>query len=206
MATFLDIGFLGEFSIIFTFLLVWVLVYALLSMTKQLGDKKNLNALIALAVAVIVIASPTMLRLVNTMVPWFLIMVLLLFFILFGIKMFTGDKDLSGAVFKDKKVYTWIIVLMVVVLIFSLGNAFGSQTLERGGWDGTGPPPSGGDSLEGTDAFIEETGVGNANVSGSQVATNDFSTNLIHTLFNPKVLGLMLVMLVAMFAMFFISD
>lgn len=207
MATFLDVTFVGKFSIIFTFLFVYVLIYGIAEFAKPFGkDKKSLSALMALAIAVMVVVSPTMSRLVNYLIPWFFVIALILFFILFALRIFSGDKfDFTNAM-KDKRVYTWIIVLTVVIMIFGLGNAFGQSNLEKGAWDGTTPAPSDDDIGTTADDFIDSTGVGNTQVDGSRVATDDFGTNMTNTIFNPKVLGLMLVMLVAVFAMFFISD
>lgn len=205
MATFLDATFIGKFSIIFTFLFVYVLIYGVAEFAKPFGkDKRNLNALIALGVAVMVVVSPTMVRLVNFIIPWFFIISLILFFILFALRIFSGDKvDFSSAV-KDRRVYTWVIVLTIVIMIFGMGNAFGQSTLDKGGFNET--PQQTQVTASGSSQVIEQTGIGNQDVSGTNVATNDFTTNMMNTIFNPKVLGLILVMLVAVFAMFFISD
>lgn len=208
MATFLDMTFFGNFSIIFTFLFVYVLIYGIAEMSSPFGkDKKSLNALMALAIAIMLVVSPTMVRLVQFIIPWFFIIALVLFFVLFALRIFSGDKfDFSGAV-KDKRVYTWIIVLVVVIMIFGLGSAFGQSSLDK---QNGGVVHNDNVNLNNSDYnsndFIEGTGVGNTEFNGKSVATDNFSTNLTNTIFNPKVLGLMLIMLVAVFAMFFISD
>lgn len=200
MATFIDVGFFGNFSIVFTFLFIWVLSFGLMEWRQPFGkDKKNLSALIAVSIAVIVVVSKAAVTFINYLIPWFLVLAIVVFFILFTVGMFIGSKDVSHVILQDRKITTWLIVITVVIVIFGLGKAFGSQTLEQGGWGGNSPTTP-------TDEFVNETGVGNPGVTGSQVATNDFSTNLTHTLFNPKVLGLILIMLVAVFAMFFITD
>lgn len=218
MATFLNAAFVGNFSVIFTFLLVYALTFGLMESAKHFGkvpSSRGLNAMIALAIAVIVTATPQAVAFINFLVPWFLIMALVIFFILFGMRMFAGDADFSNAVMNPVKggARNWIIIIGVVIVIFGLGNAFGQDTLDKttGGQsiddvqnqgDNTGL--DGGDYT--ADDFIDDTGVGNSGVEGSEVATDDFDTNLANTLFNPKVLGLILIMLVGVFAIFFLSD
>ncbi|MBN1275249.1 hypothetical protein JXA12_03075 [Candidatus Woesearchaeota archaeon] len=196
----IDLGFFGNFSIIFTFLLVYVIVYGILEMRKPFGaDKRNLNALLGTAVAVLVVVSGPMVSLVNYIIPWFLIIALIVFFILFALGIFGQGVDFSDLA-RKKQISTWIIVLAVVVLLFGIGNAFGQSKLEQGGWDGTEPVNT---TNSGED---DPTGLKNTGTDGSSVATSDFATNVVNTLFNPKVLGLMLILLVAVFAMFFLSD
>jgi len=218
MATFLDLGVFSYFSVIFTFLLVYVIVFGTLEWGRpfgKLGDEKTargLHAIIALAVAAMAVMSPSIVRMINFTVPWFLIMALVAFFIIFVVKMFGGEKlDLHKAVTSSSRIYTWIIVFTIVILIFGFGHAFGSETLEKGQWE-TSPPgneEAGGVTSQpssGVDEFIETTGVGNADVSGSRVATSDFGTNVLNTLVHPKVLGLILIMVIGVFAIFFLAD
>jgi hypothetical protein len=217
MASFLDMAFVGKFSIIFTFLLVFVLVYALLEVSGIFGkEKKSLSALLALAMGVIVVASQTMTTFVHFIIPWLFAFVLVAFFLLFITKIFGGEKmnfgiDPQGV----RRTKTFVIAIVIVIIIFGLGKALGDQTLKEGRWDG---------STEVTETITEDSeyvyvdAEGNVvEVKGSSssqtttsggkgVATNDFSTNMVNTMFNPKVLGFILVMLVGAFAMFFLAD
>ena len=80
MATLLDLGLLRYFSVIFSFILVWALVFALLQKTKILGDKAGLNVLLAVAVAFLVSLSDNVVQIINFMIPWFTIAII--FFVL----------------------------------------------------------------------------------------------------------------------------
>ena len=57
MATFLDVTALQSFSVVFVFLFVWIVVYAILLYTKVLGQNQWINVLIGLLVAFFVIIS-----------------------------------------------------------------------------------------------------------------------------------------------------
>ena len=55
MATFLDVTALQSFSVIFVFVFVWLIVYAILIYTKALGANQFINILIGLLIAFFVI-------------------------------------------------------------------------------------------------------------------------------------------------------
>lgn len=191
MATFLDISILGNFIGIFTFLLVFVIVYGMLELFKIFGDgHKGLHAIIALAVAFIVIFSKGVVAVIQTFTPWFTILILVIFFILFAVRMFGAtDKDIHNELTSGTTITTWIIIFTVVILLFSLGAGFGQESLTQGG----------GGKVTQTNTTINATGD-----SGS-TATGNFNQNLYNTLFHPKVLGLILIMLLAVIAMLFLT-
>lgn len=218
MATFLDATLLSNFSIIFTFILVYVIVYGTLEFGKPFGliggnekSARGLHALIALTMSFFVSFYEPVILLIGFAVPWFFMLGLFAFLILFVLKMFTGDKvDFSRAVSGRETTLWWVVVVIaIVILIFGLGQVFGQQSLEAGG-GGTPVANSNQASVStgdgSADDFIRQTGVGNSGVTGREVATADFSTNVLNTLVNPKVLGMILVLLMGVFAFLFISD
>lgn len=200
MATVVSTEFLGNFSLVFTFLLAYVIVYGILELTKPFGgEKKGLHALVAAAMSLLVIVSPTLVTMLNVMVPWFLILILFIFFIIFILKIFGGEGlDYSKAVTEGRRIPTLIIIAAAGILIIGLATALGGETLERGQWDGA-------EDVNSTETASSGS-LENTNVTGSKVATSDFNTNVLNTLVNPKVLGLIMIMLVAVFAMFFLAD
>ena len=54
MATFLDITGLQQFSTIFVFIFVWLVVYAILTYSKILGENKAIHVIIGLVIALLV--------------------------------------------------------------------------------------------------------------------------------------------------------
>lgn len=212
MVDIVDMSFFSNFGVIFTFLLVYAITYGIISYGKPLGKdiSKGIGAMVALGVAVLVVMSPQVVSFIAFSIPWFLIIIFILFFIMFMMKLFTGpDADFSKFIFEQKRVVVWIVIAIFIVLLFAFGNSFGQQSLDKGNWDGgdnSDQELSNDETIDSVDEFIGETGVGNAATTGTSVATDDFSTNVVNTLVNPKVLGLILVLLVAVFAIFFLAD
>lgn len=197
MATFLDIGVLGYFSIIFTLILVFVIMYGFLSWTKPFGEKNTgLYALIAFAFGVLSITSKGVLTLITFMTPWFFVMIFIGFFILFILMMF-GLKSEDLIAGKTSQFRIWPIIFTIVILLFGLGAAFGQDTLVAG----TGGTQNNPEEVQEEVPPAQGGNVG----SPSETATGDFGSNVLNTLINPKVLGMIVVMLVGVFAMFFLT-
>ena len=175
MATVLDTGLLKTFDIIFPFILVWALVYALLHKTKALGDRPAINVIVAIAVAFMVLLSRTILELINFIIPWFtvaiiFVVLLLLIFQIFGAQ----EKDIMGALKSNNAISWTIVAIAIIIMVAGFGKVLG-QKLTEAGFEG---------------------GEFNTTVADE----NNFSTNVYKTLFNTKVLGLMVFFLIAIFA------
>ena len=74
MATIFDLALLEEFSAVFTIILVYVIIYGVLEVGGFLKNK-GLNAIIALAIALLVALSSTFTTVLTQMTPWFVIMI-----------------------------------------------------------------------------------------------------------------------------------
>ena len=77
MATFLDVTALQSFSVVFVFLFVWIVVYAILLYTKVLGQNQWINVLIGLLVAFFVIISELATKVVREIAPIFAVVLVL---------------------------------------------------------------------------------------------------------------------------------
>ncbi|MCK4521157.1 MAG: hypothetical protein KAU20_01195 [Nanoarchaeota archaeon] len=176
MATVLDLGLLQKFEIIFPFLLVFVIVYAILSSTKFLGENKGTHSLIALALAIMMLFSTTTREIINAMSPWFVVLFIFILFVLLAFKLFgTTDEDIMG-VLKNPK-YSFII-WWVVALCLIIGIGAVTRTTLGGGELNTTTTES-----------LHEGDVGSR-------GTGAFESTMV----NPKVLGLALILLIATFA------
>lgn len=205
MATFLDVSILSNFVSIFTFLLVFVLLFGLLEVFKIFGDgKKGIHAMIAFCVGLIVMFSKGFTGFMTTFTPWMTILIVVIFFILFAVRMFgVTDKDLTSAIKADSTIYTVILIAVGLILLFSISAGFGQQSLDEtqkaGGASGpsigTGTGPSG----------TSTTVVDNRTQKVGATNTSDFSQNFYNTLYHPKVLGLMLIMILVIMAMLFLT-
>ncbi len=179
MATVLDVGLLRSFGIIFPALFVFALVYSLLHKTKALGESIVLNAIIAVVAAFMVILSDNLVKMINFMIPWFVVAIIffvlvLLIFQAIGVK----DTAISEAV-KDKSLMWVIIGVCIVIIVAAFGNVFGQSLVEAG---------------------VQSRGEVNVTVGADGAATSNFQQNIYATLFHPKVLGLIILFGVAIFA------
>jgi hypothetical protein len=197
MATFLDVGLFSHFGIIFVVLIVFLILFGLLEYIKAFGEeKKGLHAMIALIVALLFLVSKVASAMVSNMVPWFMVIIIFVFFTMILIRMFGPTEGDMKKLIGDPNVYPWIIVFVVLILLLSLGNAFGQGLLEKG----TGTTPTATNSTIGGYSNLEPATPGTTSTT-----TPSFSTNLVNTLRHPKVLGLIFVLLVGGFCLLFLT-
>lgn len=177
----LNISFLQYFSPIFIFVLVFVMVYGILQFTKFLGENKVIHALIGFFIAAVFLFSTEAITVVQTIAPWFTVLFIFIIFILMAYKLFGAtDDQLKTLVSKSSAVQYTIIALSIIILLFGLGAGFGQKLLGYGT-----------DISDVRDA-ASEAGQGST-------ATSSYQTNLIATLFNPKILGMILILTIAAF-------
>jgi len=178
MATLLDIGLFQSSGALFPFLFILVLTYAILAMTKLFGDNKAIYALIAFALAIMTIVSPIAVKTINKMAPWFVLLFIfsifvILAFMTFGVEQSTIKKIITGDGHSSTFFY-WVIALALIIGVGSLASVFSEE--------------------RGFQALSEADG-GNATAEPVQ----DEGTGFFATLFHPKVLGMALLLLIAMF-------
>lgn len=176
MATPLDVSALQQFGGIFPFLLVLVLVYAILSQSDWFKEKQGMAALIAIIAAIMTLFSRVAIKTINLMAPWFVL------FVIFGILMVLAY--MTFGISKEKIIETitgeeygsafgmWVLSIM---LIIGLGSLFFVINEEKG-----------------FRALTE----GNASM-GERPPEQAFG--FWQTLFHPKILGMVLVLLIAYF-------
>ena len=104
---------------VFSFLFVFFIIYALLATSKVLGQSKFVHALISFIVAVVFMSFSSAELYVRTVIPWFVVLVIAVFFILI-IAGFTKNLD---AIMKPWFVWLIIIVLGIVFLVAAI-NVF----------------------------------------------------------------------------------
>jgi len=193
MATFLDVSILGHFTSIFTFLLVFVIIYGLLELFKVFGDgRRGLHAIIALAVGFVVLFSSGVVTVIQTFIPWFVIVVIVIFFILFSVRMFgVSTGEITKAFHNNSAILTFILIFAAVIILFSLGAGFGQQSLEEG---------------QSTSSIVSSNVSVQGNSSAGSADTGNFNKNLYNTLYHPKILGMILIMLIVVTAMLLLTS
>jgi len=189
MATLLDLGFLGNFSPIFTFLFIFALLYGVFRFTKFMGeDNQPLQGLLAFVIAILASISGVVVDVISTMTPWFVLMFFFIIFIIMAFKTLgASDRDVLG-VLKGANYGTtiswWIIIFSLIILIGSISSALGQRALERG---------EGNETIKALEDQIKVGEVGST-------ATGKFDTNLYNTIFHPKILGMIVILIIASIA------
>lgn len=117
MATFLDVTALESFSVVFVFLFVWLLVYALMLYTKVLGQNQVISILVGLFIAFFVILSDLATLIVRKIAPIFA--VILVFVAIISIASRSMGADSMSFDSPGMK-YGVIIVLVVALVVGSL--------------------------------------------------------------------------------------
>ena len=108
----LDVSGINFFMPVFSFLFVFLVVFALLIKTKILGGGKFISVLVSFIVSIIFMSFSSMELYIRTIIPWFVVLVVVVFLVLL-IAMFTTkgwDKIMTPA-------FAWIVVI-ILVLIF----------------------------------------------------------------------------------------
>ncbi len=189
MATVMDIGLLQSFSDIFLVLFVWVVVYAILQKVKVLGENKGLNAIVAISVAIFLAFSAKPKIIVKGIIPWFVLLFVFFMFLVMGMR-FTfgvdaGDEMLLKVLGGEQSAGWWIFIGAAAILLVVVSSLVGPEVTP--GSNQTAPP--------------EITTPG----QNGDVDTGDWRTNVLNTLYHPKVLGSVLLLVIALFAIQFLT-
>ena len=188
MATFLDIGLAQHFSVVFTVLLVFVLVFALLEKTKILGDNKGLNSIVALCLAVMTLFLPGVVAVIAHMAPWF-VLILMFLIMLLTLLMAMGTKweQIAKYASADFQVAHWfVLIILIIVFVGALSTVYGETLL----------PYSGGKVIQDNESSPQ----GVLGEDGTVTDTGDFNKNVGRVIVHPKVLGLLLVLMIGALA------
>ena len=129
MATLLDITLLEHFGTVFVAIMIFIVVYGMLEFTNALKNK-GLHGMMGIAVAIIFLTSKRAVVMISTMIPWFVVAGIFIFFLLFLVRIF-GVSDMAKII-KDPQVYPYLIIIGIIIVIFSLTSAFGQEFLEPG--------------------------------------------------------------------------
>jgi len=153
----------------------------------------GIHAIIALAIGFIVIFQGGVVNVIQTFIPWFTLLIIVVFLLIFASRMFgLTEGDVKAGFYNNPSFMTWILIFSALILLFSLGTGFGQSTLEQGQ----------GQNLTTPQAAVSATG---GNATAGSTATLSFNQNLSNTLYNPKILGMLLVFIIVILAMLFLT-
>ncbi len=186
MPAMLDIGILNYFSIIFPALLVFALVFIILGRFKILGESKPLHSIIAIVMAILVMMSREIVEIINFISPWFVIVfifgiLLMITYMIMGV----SEDTLSKYISNDRAINWLIFAIGFVIIIAGISHVYGQRLLT-----GTeGEVTTGGVTNV---TYVRETPVGTT-------ASSSFMGNVTAIFFNPKIIGVLFVLLLAVF-------
>lgn len=180
----IELGFLAYFSPIFVFILVFVVVYAMMQFTKFMGENKILHSLIALFIAIIFLFSTAASTVILFIAPWFTVFFIFLIFMIMAYKLFGAtDDQIKTVISKWHAGQYFIATIAIIIMLFGLGAGLGQKLLTYTSEEAT---------TEETTA-IDTVGA----IGEGSTATTSYSQNLAATIFNPKVLGMILILAIA---------
>ena len=120
MATFLDIGILESFLPLFSFIFIWLILYAILQKSKLLGGKVVLDLVIGLIIALVAMFSGSTLEFVNTLIPWFVMLAIAAILVVF-----VSSSFLKEGVADVPPLKIIVMVLSLVIIVWSITVIFG---------------------------------------------------------------------------------
>jgi|SRR3989344_2824112 len=105
----IDISGIQFFMPVFSFLFVFIIIYALLAKTKIIGDNKFVLLLISFIVAIVFMSFSSLELFVRTIIPWFVVLVIAVFLIL--VIGFFSSKD-----WVPKSGFGWVVIIVLIVI------------------------------------------------------------------------------------------
>src|SRR3989344_945366 len=116
MASLLDLSLLNVFSNVFVILFIFAASYAVLLFKHPFGDNKGINALLAATISIIFIFSQDAIEVIKDTVPWFIVMMIGLMFVL----MVTKSFDVAVPPSVTGSVGTWVLIIGIVILMINV--------------------------------------------------------------------------------------
>ena len=195
----MDVSMLNYFSPIFIFILIFAFVYGALHKTKVLGYNKILSGIIGLIIGLVFVLISPLTKVVLLIAPWFSIFFIFLLFVIVVFKIFGATDDNITTVIKRSGLLQWtLIIICLVIAIGALAAVFGQQSLEEGyGPKGPGIGDGGEVSIDGEVISVGAPGYPGA---GASTATGNYGSNLAATLYHPKTLGVIFILIIAALA------
>lgn len=173
----------GLFDVVFPFIFIFAIVYGVLSYTKVFGEeKKGIYGAIAAVLAFMSLFSDVVIETINRSAPWFVLFIIFIVFVMIGFMVLgTKEADIMG-VLKNPEynfVNWWIVAIVLIIVVGSLSQVIAEK---KGGYPPYGPGSN-----------ISEA----ADIADGELPQQE--SDFWKTLFHPKVLGFIAIMLIAYF-------
>ncbi len=127
MATFINAFMVQKFNWFVLFLFIFVIVYAILEKSNWFKNK-NLDSIIALAVAFLSLMNPNVVSLIEHLIPWFFIILLVSLFILVAMmNLGVEEKNITKAMSTWGPFHITLIGFIGLVILLVIAQVYGSQ-------------------------------------------------------------------------------
>jgi hypothetical protein len=172
MADFLDLLFLDKFSSVFTFILVFVVTYGILSNLNFFKENKSLNAMVAFLFGFFTLLSVNLSTTIKILTPWLFFMLFIAFFILLIFRFLgTSEESIKGLLSKWGPVHTTTLGFLGFIMLIVFSQVYGNY-------------------------FASITNATN---------TSNVTQSALTVVFQPKLLGVAIMFLIAAFAAFWLT-
>jgi len=185
MVTVLDLSLLGYFNAIYAVLFVFAILFAILHKTNAISKNASINSIIAISISLMVLISKGLIEVINFMVPWFAITIIFVILLILVFRVFGASENTFSELVGQSTIRWAIIGVSLLIFGAAIASVFGQQLL---------PVTAGG---EVNTTQMDATG---------NTATGDFEQNIYSILFNQKVLGILILFTVAIFAVILLSS
>lgn len=135
MATFLDVTALENFSVIFVFIFVWLVVYAIFIYTKIFGENKAIGIIAGLIIGLLVLFSPTATLVIQRIAPWFATIFIFLIFFSITSRMFGVSDSVSLSSLRVISLVIIIVAMVVGSLIYAADKSGMGKNITEGDRD-----------------------------------------------------------------------
>jgi hypothetical protein len=184
----INLELLEHFAPILLMILVFAIVYGVFQWAKILGDNKILHGIIAFIISLFVsIFSESARTVIRILVPWLSVLAIALVFGIMLYKVFGATDDDVRSVIKNRTDIQWtLFIVILVVFLYALSQAFGQQQLDIN-----------------TDPNTEVNIPGNPGTT--ETGSGSFNQNLGATLYHPKVVGTLFLLIIGAMTVAFLS-
>ncbi len=176
MVTFLESGLIGYFNPLFVFLFILVAVYALLNTVNIFGKNAFVNGIISFIFAIMFATSARASKIVEYSTPWIILLFVVLFFLMLLFKFLSGDEKVNPLSLKNTTLVTIIYVFILLIFILAAGQV-SKEKKEADQKAGIEPNP-----------------------------VLSFPARVGATVRDPAVLGLIIIMFIAVFAIMMLAS
>ncbi|MBS3134280.1 hypothetical protein J4214_03545 [Candidatus Woesearchaeota archaeon] len=132
MASVLDLTTLNFFMPIFSFGLVFAIVFAALDKFELLGKNRFVKLFISFCIGVLFLFSADAVKFINFVSPWFVVMMVMLVFILTAFLFMGVRSDKLVSAVEDPRVYWPVLVVGIILFLVALTQVFGDKLSTTG--------------------------------------------------------------------------